>query len=96
MEHCVGVGSYYFTVMARAARASVGGICYHVMNRGNERPEKGLKKQNAPFDFDPFIFSDPPRWDFGKESSDPIMDWQNCSPATPVLEQSKIHAGHTH
>jgi len=45
------VGDCFFTVMARTARASVGGICYHVMNHGNERPEKGLKKQNVPFNF---------------------------------------------
>ena len=25
--------------MPRTARASVGGICYHVLNRGNARPK---------------------------------------------------------
>jgi len=29
--------------MPRAARASVGGICYHVINRGNARREVFLK-----------------------------------------------------
>ena len=29
----------YIVVMARTARASVGGVCYHVINRGNARME---------------------------------------------------------
>ena len=34
--------------MAETEKASVGGIFYHVMNRGNKRPEKGLKSKKSP------------------------------------------------
>jgi len=30
---------HYYAVMAETSRAPVGGICYHVMNRGNGRAE---------------------------------------------------------
>ena len=32
--------------MARTARASVGGICYHVINRGNARQQVFFKKED--------------------------------------------------
>ena len=32
--------------MARTARASVGGVCYHVLNRGNGRAEVFHKKED--------------------------------------------------
>ena len=37
--------------MPRTARASVGGICYHVINRGNGRAEVFL----TPTDYDAFV-----------------------------------------
>lgn len=32
--------------MARTARASVGGVCYHVINRGNVRADLFHKKED--------------------------------------------------
>ncbi|MGA2035319.1 MAG: transposase, partial [Thermoguttaceae bacterium] len=32
--------------MARTARASVGGVCYHVLNRGNARQDVFHKKED--------------------------------------------------
>ena len=39
------IGRYHLC-MARTARASVGGVCYHVLNRGNGRAEVFHKKED--------------------------------------------------